>query len=459
MNHNQVLRTSAVFLFLVPLVGGVPSIGLGEDGTQNVKRGNVQEYFAHYDRRFAQAMAALPRRAPWRQEDREEIAEIARSCLGIREQWRPRIRTETVRVTKHEDFQIEHLRGSSWPGVICTAHFYVPTGAEQGPLPLTLLCCGHGRGCKLNPGYQAMARHLTRCGMAVLVFDNIGQGEREPMGHAQPVVPFACGTTIEGLIALEAMGWLDWAKADARVDGKRMAAVGNSGGGKLTIFLAALYPELAALSSSGWPSTFEFVARKEKKLCHCTLLPGTVGKIEVWHLLGCFAPRPMLIFQGRNDNLFPEDIFHRVAREVKACYKQVGASDRFTAEVVPGEHSWDRGRRELLGRWLSRVFDLGPPPAVPEKDEVLTPTDGCLGAWPEDALDIDTLSRRLTGVNAPSGLKLWDVFPPPFDLTDVEQVTPRGDTRQVLAQFEAFLKADWPSAPAVKIEIDRGTRP
>jgi len=348
---------------------------------QAVKPGDVQECLAHYDRRFAQAMAALPRREPWLEEDRAEIARIARSCLGIRDAWRPRIRTKTVRVTEHDGFSIEHLRGTSWPEVICTAHLYVPTGAKDGALPLGLLCCGHGRGCKLNPGYQAMARHLARCGMLVLVFDNIGQGEREPMGHAHPVVPFACGTTVEGLIALEALGWLEWAKDDARVDGNRMAAVGNSGGGKLAIFLAALCPGLAALSSSGWPSTFEFVARKEKRLCHCTLLPGTVGRIEVWHLLGCFAPRPLLIFQGKLDRLFPEDLFHRVARQVKGCYDEVGAGDRFAAVVVPGEHSWDGQRRELLGRWLSGVFDLGPTPPVPDEEDGNRSPVGVLMFW------------------------------------------------------------------------------
>ena len=449
----------AVLLFVPLFVTGVPSFCVGDDDAQAVKPGNVQECFAHYDRRFAQAMAALPRREPWRPEDRAEIVGIAKSCLGIRDAWRPRIRTETVRVTKHDGFSIEHLRGTSWPGVICTAHLYVPTGAKDGALPMVLLCCGHGGGCKLSPGYQAMARHLARCGMLVLVFDNIGQGEREPMGHAHPVVPFACGTTVEGLIALEAMAWLDWAKRDPRVDAHRMAAVGNSGGGMLTNFLAALYPDLAALSSSGWPTTFEFVARKEKKLCHCTLFPGVVGRIEGWHLFGCFAPRPMLIFQGKLDCMFPEDLFHRVARQVKGCYDEVGAGDRFAAVVVPGEHSWDGQRRELLGQWLSGVFNLGPAPPVPDEEDVLSFKETCLDAWPKDAVDIDTLARRLTGVDAPSGLKLWDVFPPPFDLTDIEQVTRRGDTRQVLAQFEAYLKADWPSPSAPETDIGRGALP
>ena len=444
----RVLQTLAVFLSITSS-GAIHGQAAADPPAalpgQTVKPKNAAECFADYDRRFAQAMAGLPRREPWREEDRAEITRIAKRCLGIRDAWLPRIRTETVRVTEHDGFRIEHLRGTSWPGVICTAHLYVPTPAKDGTLPLVLLCCGHGRGCKLNPGYQAMARHLARCGMLVLVFDNIGQGEREPMGHANPVVPFACGTTVEGLIALEALAWLEWAKDDPRVDVHRMAAVGNSGGGKLTIFLAALCPELAALSSSGWPSTFEFVARKEKKLCHCTLLPGTVGRIEVWHLLGCFAPRPLLIFQGKLDCLFPEDLFHRVARQVKGCYDEVGAGDRFDAVVVPGEHSWDGKRRELLGRWLSTVFELGPTPPVPDEEHVLSPTDGCLDGWPEDAVDVDTLARRLTGVDAPPDLKLWDVFRPPVDPASIEQVTPRGDTRQVLAQFEAFLKADWPS--------------
>lgn len=450
----RVVSTLAVLLF-VASSGAVHGQAAADPPAappgEGVELKTAADCFDYYDRRFAEAMATLPRREPWREEDRAEIARITKQCLGIRDAWRPQIRTETVRVTEHEGFRIEHLRGTSWPGVISTAHLYVPNGAKKAAakdktLPLVLLCCGHGRGCKLSPGYQAMARHLARCGMLVLVFDNIGQGEREPMGHANPVVPFACGTTVEGLIALEALAWLDWAKNDPRVDVDRMAAIGNSGGGMLTNFLAALCPELAAISSSGWPSTFEFVARKEKKLCHCTLFPGAVGRIEGWHLLGCFAPRPMLIFQGKLDCLFPEDLFHRVARQVKGCYDEVGAGDRFEAVVVPGEHSWDDRRRELVGRWLSDVFQLGPAPPLPEKEDLFALDDGCLDGWPDDAVDIDTLARRLTGVDAPSELKLWDVFRPPVDLANVEQVTPRGDTRQILAQFEAFLKADWPCA-------------
>ncbi len=63
----------AVLLFVPLFVAGVPSFCVGDDGARAVKPGDVQECFAHQDRCFAQAMAALPRRAPWRDEDRAEI--------------------------------------------------------------------------------------------------------------------------------------------------------------------------------------------------------------------------------------------------------------------------------------------------------------------------------------------------------------------------------------------------
>ena len=84
---------------------------------------------------------------------------------------------------------------------------------------------------------------------------------------------------MQGLIVSETLGWLQWLAARKDIDATRLAAVGNSGGGTLTVFLAVLAPELAALSSSGYPSTFEFIARKEKRHCDCNILPGIVGEL------------------------------------------------------------------------------------------------------------------------------------------------------------------------------------
>lgn len=129
-------------------------------------------------------------------------------------------------------------------------------------------------------------------------------------GHSPHYEVFTEEITMNRRDAMKMLGWIGWARRQQRVDPERLAAIGQSGGGTLTVFLAALCPELAALSSSGYPSTFDFIARKEKTYCHCNLLPGVVGQLEMWHLLGSVAPRPLYIFQGSEDHLFPEDLFH-----------------------------------------------------------------------------------------------------------------------------------------------------
>ena len=398
--------------------------------------------FEQYDRRFARAMASLPERRPWMDGDRAEIKRLAKKCLGIRDEWIPDIRAETVRAVEHDGFSLEYLRFTSWPGVYGAAHLYLPRTSVKKPLPFVMLCCGHGGHGKLYQGYQAMARHIARRGAMVLVADNIGQGERRPMGHADALVPFACGTSLQGLIVLEALGWLRHAACDRRVDRKRMAAIGNSGGGTLTMFLAALSQELAALSSSGYPSTFEFVARKEKKHCACNIIPKIVGALEMWHLYGCFAPRPLFIFQGAGDRMFPPDIFYRTARKVAHAYAQRKAGGRFKFEVVDGAHSWDAPRNRLAGDFLAKIFKLAP---AGKKDDfagekLLPETDACFDAWPAGAITAADLARRLTGVKSRDGLKLWDIFPPARKGAGMEPVAARADPRVIMAQFEAFLK-------------------
>lgn len=425
---------------------------LSENGLRAPK--TVHDLFDRYDRRFAEAMLHLPERAPARPDDRTAIVGEVKRCLGIRDERIPTISADTVRLADFDGGRIEFLRSRSWPGVQAAALLYRPESPPDGPLPLVILCCGHGAGGKLSAGYQRMARHIARRGALVLCPDNIGQGERVAMGHRESVVPFACGLSVQGLIVMETMGWVAWALKHPQVDPQRLAAIGNSGGGTLTLFLAALCPELAVLSSSGYPSTFEFVARKEKRHCHCNILPGVVGNLEIWHLLGCFAPRPMFIFQGRTDSLFPEDLFHHTARKVRDVYEQLGHADALRARVFNGEHSWDLPRTKALGDFLAGQFGLAAALPDGEEERLLSDSDRCFTTWPGDALTMDELAQKLTGKSVEGQPNLWDVFPP-RNVGDIplEDVTSRGSTRQIFAQFEAFLTR--PSVPSPRQTLSR----
>ncbi len=53
---------------------------------------------------------------------------------------------------------------------------------------------------------------------------------------------------------------------------------------------------------------------------------------------------------------------------------------------------------------------------------------------------MDELAQKLTGKSVEGQPNLWDVFPPrDVGAVPLEDVTSRGSTRQIFAQFEAFL--------------------
>ena len=396
--------------------------------------------YASYNARFLQVMAKLPALSPWLEPDRAAILERVKTCLAIEDHLYPAISGVTGRTIRQPGYTVDLLQAESWPGVRCAANLYRPDAPAGATYPLVLLCCGHGAGGKLNPGYQAMAARLVRQGAAVLVLDNIGQGERVAMGHHHPVTPFACGLTIQGLIVMETIAWLRWAKALPDIDNTRLAAIGNSGGGTLTLFLAALCPELAELSSSGYPSTFEWIARKEKKHCHCNLLPGIVGQLEMWQILSLFAPRPLFIFQGSEDHLFPEDLFYALSRQVAFAYAKAGVPDRFRFASIPGPHPWFNAKRYQLASFLAETLGLAPAEELPDDVlETLGPEETCYPIWPQGALTVDELSVRLSGRHPEPDLSLWDVYPPTCHLPETAGSGPRGDHRQIFAQYEAFL--------------------
>jgi dienelactone hydrolase len=399
--------------------------------------------YEFYEKAYAEALLGMPSFDATNKKDRKDIKRVAAECLGLNKIKQPKLKVREAGEIDKERYVVELLRAESWDNVYGSAHFYRPKDSSVRKFPLVVICCGHGKEGKLNPGYQSAAAFMAENGFAVLVPDNIGQGEREPMGHWEKVMPFACGITLQGLIVTEMLSWIDWAETRPDVDEGRIGAAGNSGGGKLTMFLAAFAENIAVLSSSGYPCTFDFVARKEKRQCACNIVPGIVGSIEMHHIYSLFAPRPLFIFQGKYDNLFPEDIFLSVARKIRNTYRKFEREDDFEFATYPGTHSWDYERVKALAGFMSkRLLCHGLEHEVPEnklKLMLMGDSGKCYDKWPSAALDTDALSMALTGENYPADIKLYDIFRVPPEYDKQSQRTVRADNETVLAQFEAFL--------------------
>jgi hypothetical protein len=232
--------------------------------------------------------------------------------------------------------------------------------------------------------------------------------------------------------------------ADSRFDKTRFAAIGNSGGGTLTLMLSALCPEISVLSSSGYPSKFHYILSKERPHCSCNLLKGCAF-LEMWEIYSLFAPKPMLLEQGLFDNLIAVEYFERNKRKLEAVYALMDAEDNFEAVTPHTKHPWDKEDREIISDFLVRRLGVC---AVDIVNEEMLVSDDLPSerrvTMPKEAIDTDTLCEKLSGKKMPVGTLLSDIFKPVFGRAEIEESEiiedlGRGSVMRVFAQMECAL--------------------
>lgn len=407
------------------------------------------QVFDDYERRFAQARADRKLSRPWVDADRTDILTKVKTMLGYDEALIPAISDlEPVHQVDMQDHTVTHYRFRSWDRFWGATSLYLPK--KEGKLPLVFVCCGHGMQGRLTESYAAMGHRLASIGIAALVTDNIGQGDRsltpeldKGPDHWLSIAPFACGLTLQGMIVMETIALIRHFSKDPRFDAARLGACGNSGGGTLTMFLAALAPELSVLASSGYPSEFDYILQKEKPHCACNLLPGCAYGPQMWEIYSLFAPKPLLLEGGNNDVLIPKDLAQRNARKVRNTYIQLDKESNFDMALTPTNHSWALPDINLISGFLAKHL-LG---VVPEDaDTIISPKNisGLHVSMPEEMLPTDQLVQVITGINAPDDLALHHIFRPSFQGRPLaeNEILPdigRGDLWRVFAQFECAL--------------------
>lgn len=365
---------------------------------------------------------------PLTDDAKDEITSRVKKVLGICDSWQPEI-TILQKSTQHfDDVTVEHWRFRSWNGMEGDASLWLPANIT-GPLPAVLFHHGHamaeGRFCN---SYQSMARLLSANGMAFLTFDVLGCGTRKQFGHRDDFRPFACGTTVCGLMCLEAMALFDTLCADPRIDRTRVGIAGHSGGGQNVVFLTALlWRKCAFAVSSGFASSFECGARKERHICECNLFPGILNEFEMYHTLGCLSPKPVMISSGLEDPMVPRDFCLAHGHRLATLWPE-DRQDACEPYMWEGNHGWRTPEAfSRVASFMLRAAGLPevvlksvPAPIFPEEALKIFPDH------PADCINIGILAEQLTGVKAPDVKRLEDVFPPPEFLTQEEfaQLTP-----------------------------------
>ncbi len=314
------------------------------------------------------------------------------------------LNARTVGGFERPGYRVEKVVYESRPGLHVTANLYVPTSVKP-PLPGVLFQMGHALNGKAAEAYQFCCQGLVKLGYLVLAFDPMGQGERvyypapgkvtTRLGSAddEHTVPgkqmLLVGDTATRFQVWDAVRSLDYLAAHPLVDPKRLASTGNSGGGTLTMLLAAVDDRLAAAAPS-CPNT-------ENLACADFNPPGSTDDAEQnligagplgfdrWDLLYPLAPKPLLVIVSDKDyfgTYSPRYISSGWEEfgKLKRVYETLGRSECLGWASSPLPHGLGYYPRLRIYNWFARWLKgesgeiVEEPPVAAEREETLLAT-------------------------------------------------------------------------------------
>jgi len=247
-----------------------------------------------------------------------------------------------------EGFVVEKLHFQSLPGLYVTAHLYRPKEVHE-PLPAVLYVCGHGGVKKGNISYGNKCHYqhhgiwFARHGYVCLVIDTLQLGEIEGIHHGTYRYGMwwwnSYGYTPAGVEAWNCVRALDYLQSRKEVDPKRLGVTGRSGGGAYSWWIAALDERIqAAVPVAGITDLQNHVVDGcVEGHCDCMYLVNTY-QWDYPLVAALIAPRPLLLGNTDDDNIFPLDGVDRLFEKVRRIYQLYGAEEKFGKAIFPGPH-------------------------------------------------------------------------------------------------------------------------
>ena len=284
------------------------------------------------------------------------------------------LRPRRLWAREHALGHIEKIVFTSEPYSDVTAYVCLPKNAAP---PYTFMIClqGHSTGMHNSIGVERddetkpivvegdrdFALGCMARGVAALCIEQRSFGLRREL-RQEKVAKHGChdatmhalmlGRTLMGERVYDVDRGIDYLATRGDVDMKRIGVMGNSGGGTITTFSAALLPRVAFAMPSCYFCTFR---DSVMSIYHCAdnYVPGLLKYAEMSDVLGLFAPKPVVVVAGKEDPIFPIRATRRAFKELHAIYKARDAGDRCHLVVGTGGHrfyaedAWPVMLREL----------------------------------------------------------------------------------------------------------------
>jgi dienelactone hydrolase len=160
------------------------------------------------------------------------------------------------------------------------------------------------------------------------------------------------GLNVLSLHIQDAQAAVDVLLSRPEVDGERIGCLGNSYGGRTTMWAALFDPRIKACVASGCMNTFR---ERSQKLSSCGIqyLHGLLQVGDVPELFSLIAPRAMQLQAGEQDPLITPADRDRIEATVRDAYRRLHAEDGFDYVLHSEGHLllWEPARA-FLGRHL-----------------------------------------------------------------------------------------------------------
>ena len=279
---------------------------------------------------------------------------------------------QVVDTLQKDGYKIEKVLYQSLPGIHVTANLYIPTDPAHGsgPFPAVLGTSGHADDAKAYVNYQKGWINLVKRGFVVVAYDPIGQGERlqfvdEETGKSLVgngvnehimlgVVAMMTGTNFARYHVWDGIRTVDYLNTRPEVDPKRIAVVGNSGGGTQSAYLNLLEPRLATAAPScyitSWPTLWDGSGPQDAEQVFVDFVKDG---FDFGDFLTAWAPRPVQM-QTATQDFFPIAGARDTYQEAKRLYQIMGAPDAVGFYEYDDGHGWSQPRREATYRWFSQ---------------------------------------------------------------------------------------------------------
>ncbi len=228
-----------------------------------------------------------------------------------------------------------------------------------------VLVAGHGRGIDAlvatDPAdefHDGLAHKLARAGLTVLCPEMISFGRRRvpPAPGVAPLAPgektceidaarhLMHGRPVMGRRVADARAAVQALRSLPGVDPQRVGIAGGSGGGAVSLLLAASDPTISAALVAAYFCTFE-ASFFSIRHCPCNIVPGALPGLEMADIAALIAPRPLIIEAGERDHIFPIAATREAFAQLGPVWEALAAHPPELV-VTPGGHAF-RAERSL----------------------------------------------------------------------------------------------------------------